>query len=239
MRYFLDGVDMDGTGLMAIRLEYADADLAGNIDVHTVRQRVSNADGSFDPMGPLTGLEKYSQEEYDRNTLCIDTARKAESALSEVTLAGTAVSEDSLVETVDSKVTLTGTAVSDAAMSEIADSEASLAGTAVSDVIFAETVDVENPIEEISVAEGDATAPGTDFAEIFEKYAPFGITYEEAEGSSGRGNVYYNGQLVSQFSDLTPDGGAFTFSPAEQGDFAVKTVYDENGRLIGVEPVGG
>ncbi len=223
VRYFLDGVDVDGTGAMAIRLEYTDADLAGNIDVHTVRQRVSNADGSFDPMGPLTGLEKYSQEEYDRNTLRIDTARdtaqKAESIASEDTSAGSAVSEDT--------------------SEGIIDSEATLAGTAVSDVILTETVKAENTIEEISVAEGDATAPGTDFAKIFEKYAPFGITYEETKDSSGMGNVYYNGQLVRQFSDLTPDGGVFTFSSAKQGNFAVKTVYDENGRLIGVESVGG
>ena len=112
------------------------------------------------------------------------------------------------------------------------DPEVTLAGTAISDVILAGTVDVESTIEEISVAEGDATAPGTDFAEIFEKYAPFGITYEETEGSSGKGNVYYNGQLVSRFSDLTPEGGAFTFSSAEQGNFAVKTVYDEDGLLF-------
>lgn len=103
---------------------------------------------------------------------------------------------------------------------ESAASEVTSAGSAVSDVILAETVDVENPIEEISMAEGDATALGKDFAEIFEKYAPFGITYEEAEGSSGRGNVYYNGQLVSQFSDLTPDGGAFTFSSVK-GKFCI------------------
>lgn len=65
MRYFLDGVDLDGTGAMSIYLEYADAELKGEIDVHTVRGRVENADGGFDPMGPITKLEKYSQAEFD------------------------------------------------------------------------------------------------------------------------------------------------------------------------------
>lgn len=80
-------------------------------------------------------------------------------------------------------------------------------------------------------------APGTSFAERFEKYVPFGITYVEADGASTARNIYYNGQLVSQFADLTPDGGAFTFSSAEQGGITVKTVYDNSGRLTGVETV--
>ncbi len=92
----------------------------------------------------------------------------------------------------------------------------------------------------VTTAAGSGTAgQGMTFAERFERYASFGIAYEEAEGISGRGNVYYNGQIVSRFSDQTPDGGAFTFSSAEQGDLAVKTVYDSNGRLIGIETVGG
>ena len=86
--------------------------------------------------------------------------------------------------------------------------------------------------------EGDSVAEsGTSFAELFEKYAPFGITYVEAERASGAGNVYYNGQLVSRFADLTPDGGAFTFSSAKQEGITVKTVYDSNGRLTGVKTV--
>ena len=88
-----------------------------------------------------------------------------------------------------------------------------------------------------NAAEGNAAEPGTGFDDVFEKYAPFGITYEEAEGNSGRGNVYYNGQLVSRFADLTPDGGAFTFTSAGQGSLTVKTVYDDKGRLTGVEVV--
>ena len=78
---------------------------------------------------------------------------------------------------------------------------------------------------------------GTTFEDRFAKYKAFGIEYVEAEGASGAGNVYYNGQLVSRFADLTPDGGAFTFTSAEQGGINVKTVYDNSGRLTGVETV--
>ena len=85
------------------------------------------------------------------------------------------------------------------------------------------------------MAEGDATAPGTDFAEIFEKYAPFGITYVEADGTSGRGNVYLNGLLVSRFADAAPDGSVFSFTSAETGGMIVHTEYDSHGSLIGVQ----
>lgn len=97
----------------------------------------------------------------------------------------------------------------------------------------------DQPIMQTTYAmDGDSAAEtGTSFAERFEKYASFGITYEEAKEASGAGNVYYNGQLVSQFADLTPDGGAFTFTSAEQGGITARTVYDNNGRLTGVEIV--
>lgn len=203
VRYFLDGVDLDGMGAMAIRLEYTDADFIGDIDVHTVRQHVQNADGSFDPMGPLTGLEKYSQAEYDINTLRVTAALEAEAyTTQEISRELEAVYEQGKLISLQETQSQATTEVS-------------------------------------SVAEGNMAEPGTSFAALFETYAPFGIAYVEAEGASGAGNVYYNGQLVSQFADLTPNGGAFTFSSAEQGNFSVKTVYDNNGRLIGVAAAAG
>lgn len=80
---------------------------------------------------------------------------------------------------------------------------------------------------------------GTTFEDRFAKYKDFGITYVEANGVSGRGNVYLNGQLVSHFADVAPNGNAFSFASAEQGGIAVRTVYDDNGKLAGVEPVKG
>ncbi len=74
---------------------------------------------------------------------------------------------------------------------------------------------------------------GSTFAEIFSKYAMFGIEYKGNDG--GIGNVYLNGELVSVFSDVTPEGGAFSFTSKDGGGFNVMTVYDENGKLSGVK----
>lgn len=66
VRYFIDGAELD-VG-MAVRFEYADAELRGDIDVRAVRSRVDNGDGSYDPTGPLLRLEKYSQAEFEAHT---------------------------------------------------------------------------------------------------------------------------------------------------------------------------
>ncbi len=78
-------------------------------------------------------------------------------------------------------------------------------------------------------------AGGTTFAERFSKYKDFGITYVEADGASGRGNVYLNGSLVSRFADAAPDGSTFSFASAEAGGMIVHTEYDSHGNLIGVQ----
>ena len=76
---------------------------------------------------------------------------------------------------------------------------------------------------------------GTTFEERFARYKDFGITYVEAEGVSGRGNVYLNGRLVSYFTDVVPNGDAFSFTSADQSGIPVQTDYDEKGNLIGVQ----
>ncbi len=78
-------------------------------------------------------------------------------------------------------------------------------------------------------------ADGMTFEKRFAKYKDFGITYVEAQNASGQGNVYLHGQLVSHFADITPKGDAFSFTSARQGGIAVRTVYDSNGQLTGVE----
>ena len=168
VRYFLDGADLDGMGGMAIWLEYADGELEGEVDVRAVRKRVKNADGSIDPMGPLTGLETYSQAEFDARTF------------------------------------------------------------------YAPVLEAETSV----IAEDTAAAEqGTSFEDRFARYADFGITYVEAEGASGAGNVYFNGRLVRRFADIAPDGSAFSFTSAKQGGITLRTLYDSNGRLAGVETV--
>lgn len=89
-----------------------------------------------------------------------------------------------------------------------------------------------------AVANGNADgAGGMTFEEIFAKYKDYGITYVEAEGSGGAGNIYYNGQLVGSFSDVTPTGGAFSFRSGEKGGINVRTVYNSDGKISGIEIV--
>lgn len=90
--------------------------------------------------------------------------------------------------------------------------------------------------QETAIAFGfTGSAGGVTFEERFAMYQDFGITYVEADGASGRGNVYLNGQLVSHFADVMPEGSAFSFASAEQGGIDVQTVYDSDGNLTGLK----
>jgi len=92
-------------------------------------------------------------------------------------------------------------------------------------------------IEAVAAGTADSAdaAGGRTFEEVFSEYKDYGITYVEAAGVSGRGNVYYNGQLVDTFIDETPDGGMFFFQSGETGSIAVRTVYSSEGKLSGIE----
>ena len=88
-----------------------------------------------------------------------------------------------------------------------------------------------------SAAESDVVLGGGDgraFSEIFSQYQAYGLVYEEAEGASGAGGLYYNGQPVASFTDVAPDGGVFTFQAQAASGLHVRTVYDSAGRLTGV-----
>lgn len=41
----------------------------GTVDIYTTRKPTDNEDGSIDPFGELTGIWRYSQEEFDRRDL--------------------------------------------------------------------------------------------------------------------------------------------------------------------------
>ena len=66
VRYFYDGVDL-ADGAQSVYCEFLDEN--GTVDIHTTRETVKNADGSINPFGPLTGIERYSQEEFDNRDL--------------------------------------------------------------------------------------------------------------------------------------------------------------------------
>lgn len=352
VRYFIDGAELD-VG-MAVRFEYADAELRGDIDVRAVRSRVDNGDGSYDPTGPLVRLEKFSQAEFDANTFTVP-ALEAEA----YTQAVTAEDEKNTAAVLDKYVPFglsyefypnsVGTlnmsyngkpvhALSDAAACvwvansmngfylgpDAVDLEAvytngKLTGLKASPAPATQTVTIDgesyapaigldaqgneihgyvrrsdlgdvaaNPAEALeymknlntaprdiplydeagkvigtftvgSIANDPQTAatttvisqdtgsgkaePGRTFADIFAKYEPIRIVYEEAEGASGKGNVYRLGNyigtggkcdryLISHFVDVAPDGSVFTFDSALSGGLSVQTVYREDGTLM-------
>ncbi|MCM1334847.1 MAG: hypothetical protein NC237_07315 [Eubacterium sp.] len=82
---------------------------------------------------------------------------------------------------------------------------------------------------EATAAEGNsAVGGGKTFAEIFAKYAPFGIVYDESAG-----NVYLNDRLVGTFVDLT-ETGVFSYQSRNADRLPtidVRTVYD-GGELV-------
>lgn len=61
VRYFLDGAEIE-SGTAIVR-EWMDED--GVVDVHTVRQPVTNADGSVDLVGRLIGIEAFDPQKFD------------------------------------------------------------------------------------------------------------------------------------------------------------------------------
>lgn len=66
VRYFCDGVYLKD-GAQSIHYEYLNKD--GAVDVHTARKVINNGDGSIDPFGDLTGIEKYTKKEFDAGDL--------------------------------------------------------------------------------------------------------------------------------------------------------------------------
>lgn len=94
--------------------------------------------------------------------------------------------------------------------------------------------------DNLSVAEttesfGDGTTTGKTFSEMFEKYSQYGIEYCHCE-DGGRGDLFLNGEAVSNFSDISPNG-AFTFESTHGGNCSVVCDYDDKGELCGVHKI--
>ena len=149
----------------------------GTVDVRGVRdlsQITRNADGSYDPSGKLTGVEPYSQAEFDARDI------------------------EKLINPPQS-----------------------------STVAYAEN----------NMSYSDPKNQGRTISQIISDYKDYGITFDENSITGGLGNVYYQGQLVKTFIDEKPSGGVFSLSSSDGGNIKVRTVYDENEKLTGVEVV--
>lgn len=90
-----------------------------------------------------------------------------------------------------------------------------------------------------AIASGDETSEGTPLPNMFDKYAPYGLVYEEKQTSSGtERNLSLNGKHVNHFADSDPNGGVFTFGSSTQTEdgITVHALYD-NGEFVGVAEV--
>ena len=66
VRYFVDGVPAGGDGY-SIACVYRNE--KGTIDLHTLRSVICNPDGSYDPMGDLTGVAATGDENFDQGLI--------------------------------------------------------------------------------------------------------------------------------------------------------------------------
>lgn len=66
VRYFYDGVKLSD-GAESVYCDFLNEQ--GTVDVHTIREEITNKDGSTDPFGELIGIERYSQEEFNNRDL--------------------------------------------------------------------------------------------------------------------------------------------------------------------------
>ncbi len=185
VRWFADFVELE-EGALATRYVYRNDE--GTEYIHTVRNRIDNGDGSYDPFGPLLEIVPWESGERDDFGFLFQGSQINETA--------EAIGNDHADGDTNAKTTT------------------------------AEAIGNDS-------AANDTNAKT--FPEIFEKYSAFGIEYVEAENASGAGNIYYHGQLVNSFADISPDGGAFTFHSADGGAIDVQTIYDADGNLTGVE----
>lgn len=94
-------------------------------------------------------------------------------------------------------------------------------------------------LEATADCSGSGGTPGRPFAEIFAAYRDLGVEFVESPEGSGAGNVYYLGELVDGFADISPEGGAFVFHSRDRGSCNVRTVYDGAGKRAGVERFTG
>ena len=77
-------------------------------------------------------------------------------------------------------------------------------------------------------------AGGRSFEEIFAQYESWGLIYQPRD--DGRGGLFYDSQPVQSFADLKPGGGVFSYEdPYAEGGLRVRTQYDQQGRLSGLE----
>lgn len=161
IRVFLDGYEHEGeNGKNNIIARYTSYNEKGTIDVHTVRNDITEADGSTTLFSEIIDIVPYEQNEFNERDLNFFTESAA------------------------------------------------------------------NAFEE-----GEKNS---EFASYFPlKFKEYGITYEDF--GNGQGDICWNGEVVEQLWDEAPDGSVSVSVSATRNGVVVKSVYDEDGHLTGIE----
>lgn len=206
VRYFLDGVELpEGGGVISHYEYFSDA---GTVDVQTLRETTDNGDGSVNLFGPLTGIRRCTDEEFDRHTPHLQFM--LDERITE------AVATDSIYTTEETQF-------------YYLDHEHSTENHRM----YIRHGDLEQgyvvaPSTESTFAEGTVLT-GATIADRMAVYGPYGVAYKD-------GNVYYNGKLVHGFCDMAPDGSVFScYSLSHDGNGIVCAYYDHNGVVTGVQ----
>lgn len=255
VRIFIDGLEHEG-GFIS---QYEHYDLEGEIDLRTVREQADNGDGSTDLMGPLVKLEEfepdlaflaalesqpYIDEEYQ------DDADQTAGELERYVQLGLTYETDAF--TGQLKMSWNGKPVrslfdperqiwvcnslgTSGVDLEAVYQNGRLTGLQIAenqDRAFVETGTMKNA--EATAAYGSGNASGETLSRRMEKYAPYGVTYEER---GGKRIIQYRGRTVEGLSDIQPDGSVFSLRSTDGGELNLTAVYDRNGTLSGVEIV--
>lgn len=257
VRIFVDGAEY-GDGFASAYEHY---DPEGTIDVRTVREKVDNGDGSYDLMGPLVRLEEFQPEQIFLDALEGQNYVGAEISYGEEHTAqeleryapfGLHYEFDQSQSTGSLVMTWNGRAVrslfdperqlwvcnslgTKGLNLEAVYEDGRLTGLRESteDKSFVETGVVINA--ETAVTENDGRpGSGETIAQKMERYAPYGVSYQETDGKK---TIWYHGQKIERFSDTQPDGSVFSVSSTDGGEIHLAAAYDSNGRLCGVKTV--
>lgn len=254
VRIFADGAEFGG----GYASQYEHYDPEGTIDVRAVRERVDNGDGSYDPMGPLVRLEEFEPDQmfldalegqryvgaeiqYEAERTAEELERYAPFGLTYDTNANSPTGSlamswngqpvRSLFDP-ERQLWIANSLGTKGLNLEAVYKNGKLTGLRESE----ENASVEAGAvigEETAVAESDGNdSSGETIAERMERYAPYGVSYQERDGKKV---IRYNGQAVDSFADIRPDGSVFSVGSTQGGEIDLVTVYDQNGSLRGVK----
>lgn len=258
VRYFEDSVELE-PGAISSRCHYFRE--GGVVSLRTVRQARKNGDGSFDPFGPILRLEKMTAKEAEQRIQ--ETANR----LPEATTAETEENDRETQKLLDRYAPFGLTYQNSPyrldmswqgkPVHSVYDSEKevwianNLYGTDLSsDALDLEAayengkltglkpIQIQEEASAVSGSQNDGAGEGVPIADLFQKYRKYGLVYKEEPAAGGlERNLYYRGEIVGGFSDISPSGSVFTFGSTREGALKLKTLYSDKGELVGVQPV--